>query len=331
MRIIPVVLLTALAVSACHRGAQSPGASFAGASLLAPLSEAEEAHDELLRADLGRADSVARLGFAAGLASNFANDVVYLRGGLPIVRGRAAAAAIAAAESLSTGIAVRWQPVRAEASVDGRSGYCYGYAIYGAPATGAPTIRVDRYISFWRRDDAGWRISAYAETYGAPPPALTLPRGAVSSVIDNVPMARARGPLEQVRAADTAFSALAQRVGTGRAFGDFAADNAQIFSAPGEFITGPRAISESFGTPGGSGALVWHPVAGDVAKSGDLGFTVGNAVFTGQREDGGQVVRYSKYLTVWKKQRDGNWRYVVDGGSARPNDSRRTETASANR
>ena len=320
MRIIPVVLLTVLAVTACHRGAPSPGASFAGASLLTPLSEAEEAHDALLRADLGRADSVVRLGFARGLASNFADDVVYLRGGLPIVRGRTAAAAIVAAESLSAGAAVRWQPVRAEASADGRSGYSYGYTIVSAPpaAVGAPSIRIDRYISFWRRDDAGWRIVAYAETYGAPPPALTLPREAASAVIADTPMVRTRGALEQVRAADTAFSARAQRVGTGRAFGEFAAENAQIFSTPGEFITGPRAISESFGPSGSSGALVWHPVAGDASQSGDLGFTVGNAVFTGQREDGGQVVRYSKYLTVWKKQRDGGWRYVVDGGSARP-------------
>ncbi len=319
MRILPVVLLTALAVTACHHGAHSPGASFAGASLLLPLSEAEEAHDGLLRADLGRVDSVAHLGFAAGLASSFTDDVVYLRGGLPIVRGRRAAAAIVAAESLSAGTAVRWQPVRAEASADGRSGYSYGYTVLSASAgaAGAPSIRVDRYISFWRREAAGWRISAYAETYGAPPPALTLPRAAISAVID-APMARERGALEQVRAADTAFSALAQRVGTGRAFGDFAAENAQMFSTPGEFITGPSAIRESFGPSGSSGALVWHPVAGEASRSGDLGFTVGNAVFTGQREDGGQVVRYSKYLTVWKKQRDGNWRYVVDGGSARP-------------
>ena len=321
MRIIPVVLLAALAVSACRHGGPSPGSSFAGASLLTPLSEAEEAHDALLRADLGRADSVARLGFAPGFASSFTSDVVYLRGGLPMVRGRAAATALAQAESLAAGTAVRWQPVRAEASADGRSGYSYGYTIYGVPAAAgaAPAIRVDRYISFWRRDSTTWRIAAYAETYGAPPPALALPAAAANAVINDLPMARARGPLEQVRAADTAFSALAQRVGTGRAFGDFAAENAQIFSTPGEFITGPNAISDSFGPSASSGALVWHPVAGGVAVSGDLGFTVGNAVFTGQREDGGQVVRYSKYLTVWKKQRDGSWRYVVDGGSARPN------------
>jgi ketosteroid isomerase-like protein len=320
VRIFPVVLLTALAVSACHHGAQSPGSSFAGASLLTPLSEAEEAHDELLRADLGRADSVTRLGFARGLASNFAADVVYLRGGLPIVRGRTAAAAIVAAESLGAGTAVRWQPVRAEASRDGRSGYSYGYTIVSAPGgASGPSIRVDRYISFWRRDEAGWRIAAYAETYGAPPAALSMPREAAAAVIPDSPMMRVRGPLEQVRAADTAFSALAQRVGTGRAFGDFAAENAQMFSTPGEFVSGPTAIRNSFGPSGSSGALVWHPVAGGVAQSGDLGFTVGNAVFTGTREDGGQVVRYSKYLTVWQKQRDGDWRYVVDGGSSRPN------------
>lgn len=320
MRIIPVVLLTALVATACHRGTRPPGASFAGASLLTPPSQAEEAHDALLRADLGRADSVARLGFGPGLASNFAQNVIYLRGGLPIVRGRAAAAAIVAAESVGAGTAVRWQPVRAEASADGRSGYSYGYAIYGmSSAAGVPALRVDRYISFWRREEAGWRITAYAETYGAPPAALTMPPAAASGVLPDLPMAPTDGALEQVRAADIAFSALAQRVGTGRAFGDYAADNAQMFSTPGEFITGPSAIRDSFGPTGTSGALVWHPVAGDVAQSGDLGFTVGNAEFTGRRDDGGQVVRYSKYLTVWKKQRDHGWRYVTDGGSARPN------------
>lgn len=320
MRIFPAVLLTALSVTACHRGARSPGASFAGASLLAPLSESEEAHDALLRADLGRADSVARTGLAHGLGSALAADVVYLRGGLPIVRGRVAAQAIVGAESLHVASAVRWQPVRAEVSADGRNGYTYGYTIYGTPAsaTGAPSIRIDRYIAYWRRDDAGWRIAAYAETYGSPPAALSLPPVAASAVLRDTLMARTRGPLEQIRTSDMAFSSLAGRVGTGRAFGDYAAESAQMFSAPGEFITGPRAISESFGLAGTSGALVWHPVAGEVAQSGDMGFTVGNAVFTGRRDDGGQIVRFSKYLTVWKRQRDGTWRYVVDGGSARP-------------
>jgi len=318
VRAISVVMLTAVVATGCH-GSRVPGSPFAGASLLAPLSDAAEAHDALLRADLARSDSVAQLGIAHGLAANFTSDVVYLRGGLPIVRSRAAAQAIIAAESLGGPVTVRWQPVRAEASRDGRSGYSYGYTVIGTGAGAAPSIRMDRYIAFWRREGDKWQIAAYAETYGAPPPAITLPQDAADSVLADVPMRRARGPLEDMRAADDEFAQLATRLGTGRAFGTFAAENAQIFSTPGEFITGPDAISQAFGPTTEDSKLVWHPVTGEVARSGDLGFTVGNAVFTGKSLDGAPQVRYSKYLTVWKRQHDGSWRYVVDGGNARPN------------
>jgi len=318
VRAISFFVLTAVVATGCHGGSHMPGAPFAGASMLAPLSDAEEAHDALLRADLARSDSVVQLGIARGLAANFTSDVVYLRGGLPIVRGRSAAQAIIAAESLAGPVTVRWQPVRAEASRDGRSGYSYGYTVIGAGAAGAPSIRLDRYIAFWRRQDDKWQIAGYAETYGAPPPALAMPGEAADSALADVPMRRGRGPLEDVRAADDEFARTAIRLGTGRAFGEYAAEDAQIFSTPGEFITGPAAISQAFGPPTDDSKLVWHPVTGEVAQSGDLGFTVGNAVLTSKSLDGTPQVRYSKYLTVWKKQRDGTWRYVVDGGNARP-------------
>ena len=317
MRRLPVLLMAAIATAACHHGA-SPGASFVGQSLLEPLSDSEAAHDELLRTDLARGDSVARLGMSDGLASSFADDVVYLRGGMPIVRGRGAAKAIAAAESIATPFTIRWQPVRAETSRDGKSGYSYGYTILSTAASGAPAIRVDRYIAYWRHYAGGWRIAAYAETYGSPPTTLVPPQEATSAAMSDVPMAHRTGALEAIRAADADFSSDATKFGTGEAFGRYAAGDAQIFSGPGEFISGPHAISESFGPPTEKNTLVWHPVHGEVAASGDLGFTVGNAVFTGIREDGAQMQRFSKYLTIWKKQRDGSWRYVVDGGSARP-------------
>ena len=319
MRGFSAVFLAAIAATGCH-GSRVPGSPFAGVSLLAPLSDAEEAHDALLRADLARADSVARFGIARGLASTFAADVVYLRADLPIVRGRTAAEAIVAAESLAAPVAVRWQPVRAEASRDGQSGYSYGYTVISSGAGSAPAIRMDRYIAFWRREGDAWQIAAYAETYGAPPPAMAMPRAAMDSALADVPMRRARGALEDIRAADDDFARAATTLGTGRAFGQYAADNAQIFSTPGEFITGPEAISQSFGPVTDDSKLVWHPVTGEVARSGDLGFTVGYAVFTGKRADGQPTVRYSKYLTVWKRQRDGSWRYVVDGGNSRPNE-----------
>ena len=302
--------------SAACRG--HPGAAFAGASLLAPPPDAEAAHDELLRADMGRADSVVRLGFADGLASSFVEDIIYLRGGLPILRGRTAARLVVAAESIGTGSTVRWQPVRAEASKDRSSGFTYGYTIYGVLQGGATSIRVDRYIAYWRKEAAGWRIAGYAETYGAPPAPMALPAGAAAGVLADVVMSRRRAPVDAIRDADAEFSLDATRLGTGEAFGRYAADDAQIFSPLGEFVTGPSAITASFSPPAERSSFVWHPVEGEMTRSGDLGFTVGNAVFTGERENGSPVVRYSKYLTVWKRQREGGWRYVVDGGSARP-------------
>ncbi len=314
LRAQPLLTLAGL-VAACHG---APRNSFVGAPVLAPASEAEVAHDELLHADLARADSVALRGFGAGLASTFTEDVIYLRGGLPILRGSAAARAVASAEPVGPGVGVRWQPVRADVSLDRKSGYSYGYAIFAVAQDGAPSVHVDRYIAFWRREPAGWRISGYAETYASPPSTLTLPAGAGDGVLADVPMSPRRGALDAIRIADAEFSREASRVGTGDAFGRFAASDAQIFSSAGEFITGPRAISGSFGPATGRSSLVWHPVEGEMASSGDLGFTVGNAVFSDLRDDGTAAARYSKYFTVWKKQKDGSWRYVVDGGSARP-------------
>lgn len=318
MQAVRMMMVTACAaVASCRSAPRVPGSAFSSASVLAPATPAEEAHDALLRADLSRADSAGRLGFVAGQGTLFADDVVYLRGGLPLVRGRTAALAIAAAESLGES-PVRWQPVRAEASGDRHSGFSYGYTIYGAAGATAPGLRIDRYIAFWRREAMGWRIVAYAETYGAPPSTLALPAAARGGVIPDEPMRATTGALDAIRDADVEFSRAAAAEGTGRAFGRFAASDAQVFSAPGEFITGPEAIMQSFGARAGGSTLSWHPVAGGVSSAGDLGFTVGNAESTTTHATGAPLVAYSKYLTVWRRQRDGRWRYVVDGGSARP-------------
>ena len=318
MRIPPVVLFVTLSALACRSGPHLPGAPFTGSSLLVPLSDAEEAHDALLRADLSRSDSVSRLGYAGGLATLLSGDVLYLRGGLPVLRGRLAAIAVATAEPLGPAATVQWQPVRAEVSADGASGFTYGYAIYGVARAAAPAVRIDRYIAVWRRGPAGWRIEAYAEMYGVPPAPLEIPAAAQGAALSDLPMAAARGPLEAVRAADAAFAADAEHSGTGAAFGRYAAEDAQVFSGPGEFLTGPAAIMQSFGNDAGASSLAWHPVAGGVSAGGDLAYTVGYAVYTARREGAAPQVGYSKYLTVWKRQRDGQWRYVVDGGSSRP-------------
>ena len=307
------MLAAAIVCVACRN---QPGQGFAGESLLALPPEAEAAHDDLLNADITRGDAVRQKGLPEGFASAFADDAVYLRGGLPILRGNRVIRAVVGADSEGEHVAVRWQPVRAEVSRDRASGYTYGYTVVGGGGT-EPAVRVDRYIAFWRKSATGWRIAGYAETNGAPAAPVTMP-AAMDGMVADVPMSATRAPVDPLRAADVAFSRDAERLGAGEAFGRYAAPDAQIFSSAGELITGPQAITASFGPAVANSSFTWQPVYGEVSTGGDLGFTVGNAVVTLERQDGAAVVRYSKYLTVWKRQKDGAWKYVLDGGNSRP-------------
>lgn len=53
--------------------------------------------------------------------------------------------------------------------------------------------------------------------------------------------------------------------------------------------------------------LEWWPVFAGISKSGDLGFTTGPYAFAGQRR--------GHYFTVWKKQVNGDWKWIFDGGT----------------
>jgi ketosteroid isomerase-like protein len=64
--------------------------------------------------------------------------------------------------------------------------------------------------------------------------------------------------------------------------------------------------------------LTWTPVKAEMSKSGDLGFTYGNYIFTAKNKDGKLVTTYGKYTSIWKKQQDGQWKVVVDMGNDSP-------------
>jgi ketosteroid isomerase-like protein len=64
--------------------------------------------------------------------------------------------------------------------------------------------------------------------------------------------------------------------------------------------------------------LTWTPVKADMAASGDLGYTYGTYVFTSKNKEGKLVASYGKYTSIWKKQKDGEWKVVVDMGNSNP-------------
>ena len=64
--------------------------------------------------------------------------------------------------------------------------------------------------------------------------------------------------------------------------------------------------------------LTWQPVKIEVAKSGDLAYSLGNWQLKGKDPTGNEVTRTGKYITVWKKQKDGSWKVVADTGTVDP-------------
>ena len=110
---------------------------------------------------------------------------------------------------------------------------------------------------------------------------------------------------------ESEFAAMSVAQGAQPAFLAFAAEDAISFGGGPQMNRGRQAISAAFdGFPSGA-VLAWWPVGAAIAESGDLGCTIGEATIE-------SLHNYSKYLTIWKRQRDGSWKFVADGGNARP-------------
>jgi len=64
--------------------------------------------------------------------------------------------------------------------------------------------------------------------------------------------------------------------------------------------------------------LTWTPVGADISTAGDLGYTYGNYEFRTKDKDGKPVVDHGHYTSIWKKQKDGSWKVVLDMGNTGP-------------
>ena len=63
--------------------------------------------------------------------------------------------------------------------------------------------------------------------------------------------------------------------------------------------------------------LRWSPYLGDIASTGDLGYTTGPFILTTNGEPS-QPPRHGIYFSVWAKQADGVWKVVLDIGADTP-------------
>jgi ketosteroid isomerase-like protein len=114
----------------------------------------------------------------------------------------------------------------------------------------------------------------------------------------------------EIVAADIAMSDMASKEGFFTALLAYA-DDSVIKPEEGKLpIIGKDALSEHWKGRAGSKGISWAPFRAEAAKSGDMGYTFGNWKFSTA-----DSVFSGNYFTAWKKQSDGKWKFVVDGGN----------------
>lgn len=111
--------------------------------------------------------------------------------------------------------------------------------------------------------------------------------------------------------ADKKFSDMAAEKGYPAAFIEFAHPDAVILRPNSMPVKGRKAISAMYEKADTAGVrFTWEPLAGDIAASGEMGFTYGTYTF---RKD--SLTERGTYASVWKKDENGNWKYILDMGN----------------
>jgi ketosteroid isomerase-like protein len=116
---------------------------------------------------------------------------------------------------------------------------------------------------------------------------------------------------------DLEFAKMASDSGIAQAFAFYAADSATILRRNSLPIIGREAIRALYSDSTGA-TLRWAPFYADVAASNDLGYTLGKSQFVYKDSTGAEKISYGMYVTIWKKQPDGVWKYVLDSGVTIP-------------
>ncbi len=268
-----------------------------------------------IKASLLRADRTAASS-EASLRQAMAPGAAVLIPGENVLRGEAAWSARLAALVMSAAGRTAWMPLHAVVSRDGSFGCTTGVLHLASadstrPATG-------RYAACWQREgDGRWRMLALSRA-SAPASLKSLPDslpGAPGST--GVAAPRDARPAFEMTEADRLFGRFsADSGGPAGAFSRWVADDGMMLGARAAPARGPEQVRQAFAAFPATGHFAWAPLEAltKASADGSLGFTIGEARIAATPAQ----VTYSKYLTIWRRERDDRYRWVFDIGSDRP-------------
>ena len=111
---------------------------------------------------------------------------------------------------------------------------------------------------------------------------------------------------------DRAFSKMSEDKGMKNAFLDYIDSNGVLLRPNHLPLMGADAIDFLIRQNDSNFILKWEPRSGMVAQSGELGYTYGVYAL---KPSGKDTIIYGNYVSIWKKQSDSSWKFVLDSGN----------------
>lgn len=112
---------------------------------------------------------------------------------------------------------------------------------------------------------------------------------------------------------DLDFSNLSKQVGINKSFMAYVHDEGTLLRPNHQPITGKDSIyAYLYSRADSLYQLTWQPVYAGIAASGDLGYTYGTYIFLDKTTRDSTA---GTYVSIWKSDAAGNWKYVLDTGN----------------
>ncbi|MCG9970950.1 YybH family protein [Christiangramia crocea] len=117
----------------------------------------------------------------------------------------------------------------------------------------------------------------------------------------------------EIMETEAAFAEMAHNEGIPKAFLYYAAEDVAVLRND-TLILGREALKKSYKNlqKNENVSLTWKPDFVDVSSSGDLGYTYGKYVYMMTDSLGNLNTSEGIFHTVWKRQPDGQWKFVWD-------------------
>lgn len=269
--------------------------------------EPEVAFASLVEAERAFARSAAAIGARDAFLAFLADDAILFRP--RPTNGKE----FLATQPASPGL-LAWEPVFADVSRAGDLGFTTGPWFYRPDAT-AGAIAHGQYFTVWKlQPDDAWKVAIDHGTYDqapAEPPdqvdSPTVERPEHRGVAREIDRAT---EIELLLERDRAFASAVVTQGPSKAIDAFFADDVRTLrngKQPQKGIDAARAAAADK-----SGRLAWQVLGGDVARSGDLGYTYGEYAY--EPSEASLPKELGNYVRVWRYAPGTGriWRVAVD-------------------